>query len=58
MFYREHNISLCIMVVQVVDVFAEVTKLESFLSQNQRTQRKSLNFENWCSEEVSKSAKI
>ena len=46
------------MVVQVVDVFAEGTKLESFLSQNQHTQRKSLNFEDWCSEEVSKSAKI
>ena len=34
------------------------TKLERFLSENQRTQRKSLNFENWCNVEVSKSALI
>ena len=33
-------------------------KLESFLPKNQHTQRKLLNFENWCSGEVSKSAKI
>ena len=35
-----------------------VTKLESFLPKNQHTQRKLLNSENWCSGEVSKSAKI
>ena len=34
------------------------TKLERFLPKDQYTQRKLLNFENWCSEEVSKSAKI
>ena len=34
------------------------TKLETFLPKNQYTQRKLLNFENWCSGEVSKSAKI
>ena len=35
-----------------------ITKLERLLPKNQHTQRKLLNFENWCSEEVSKSAKI
>ena len=34
------------------------TKLERFLPQNQHTKRKLLNFENWCSGEVSKSDKI
>ena len=36
------------------------TKLERFLpkNQNQHTQRKLLNFENWVNGEVSKSAKI
>ena len=34
------------------------TKLEIFLPKNQRTQGKLTNFENWCSREVSKSAKI
>ena len=29
------------------------TKLERFLLENQHTQRKSLNFENWCSDELS-----
>ena len=33
------------------------TKLERFLPKNQHTQRKLLNFENWVSGEVSKSAK-
>ena len=30
------------------------TKLERFLPKNQHTQRKLLNFENWCSVELSK----
>ena len=34
------------------------TKLARFLPKNQHTQRKLLNFENWCNGEVSKSAKI
>ena len=34
------------------------TKLERFLPKNQHTERKLLNFENWCSGEMSKSAKI
>ena len=34
------------------------TKLESFLPKNQHTQRKLLNFENWVTGKVSKSAKI
>ena len=33
------------------------TKVEKFLPKNQHTQRKLLNFENWVSGEVSKSAK-
>ena len=33
------------------------TKLKRFLPKNQHTQRKLLNFENWVSGEVSKSAK-
>ena len=33
-------------------------KLERFLPQNQHTQRKLLNFENWVNGEVSKSATI
>ena len=32
--------------------------LKRFLPNNQHTQRKLLNFENWCSGEASKSAKI
>ena len=32
----------------------EGTKLERFLPKNQHTQRKSLNFENWCNGDVSK----
>ena len=34
------------------------TKLERFLPNNEHTQRKLLNFENWVNGEVSKSAKI
>ena len=34
------------------------TKLERFLLANQHTQRKLLNFENWCNGEVSKSTTI
>ena len=30
------------------------TKLEIFLHKNQHIQRKLLNFENWCSDELSK----
>ena len=30
------------------------TKLERFLPKNQHTQRKSLNFDNWCNGEASK----
>ena len=35
-----------------------VYNLHRFLHKNQHTQNKSLTFENWCSAEVSKSAKI
>ena len=34
------------------------TKLERFLPKNQHTQRKLLNFENWCNGEATKSAKF
>ena len=34
------------------------TKLEKLLSKNKHTQRKILNYANWCNGEVSKSAKI
>ena len=37
---------------------SEDTKLERFLPTNQHNQKKLLNFENWCSGEVSKNAKI
>jgi hypothetical protein len=33
---------------------AGCTKFEGFLPMNQQTQRKLLNFENWCSGELSK----
>ena len=38
--------------------FTGDTRLERFLPNNQHTQRKLLNFENWVNVEVSKSAKI
>ena len=46
------------MVIRVVKFSSGGTKLERFLPNNQHTQRKLLNFENWYSEEVSKSDKI
>ena len=46
------------MVIGVDEFSSEGTKLEIFLHKNQHTQRKLLNFENWCNGEVSKSAKI
>ena len=51
-------ITRTIMVVLVVEFSCGDTKLEIFLPKHQHTQRKLLNFENWCIEEVSKSAKI
>ena len=50
--------SVCTIVVQVVDFSSRGTKLERFLPKTQHTQGKSLNFENWCNREVSKSALI
>ena len=46
------------LIEQVVEFQAWCTKLERFLHKNQHTQRKLLNFENWCSGEVSKSTKL
>ena len=48
-------------VIRVVDFSSRGYKLEKFLHKIQHTQRKLLNFENWCSVdcvEVSKSAKV
>ena len=39
-------------------VFKGDIKLERFLTENQHTQRKLLNFKNWCNGEVSKKAKV
>ena len=44
------------MAIRVVKFSNGGTKLERFLPKYQHTQRKSLNFENWVSGEVSKSA--
>ena len=46
------------MAIRVVEFSCGGTKLEGFLPMNQYTQRKGLNFEDWCNGEVSKSAKI
>ena len=50
--------SVYTMVIRIFEFSCGGTKLERFLPKNQRTQRKSLNFENWCNEEASKSALI
>ena len=42
------------MVMRVVEFSSGVRKLVRFLPKNQYTQRKLLNFENWCSGELSK----
>ena len=42
------------MKIRVVEFSSRGTKLERFLPKNKHTQRKLLNFENWCSGEVSK----
>ena len=52
-----HNVSLCstpTMVIRVVEFSIGGTKLERFLPKNRHTQRKLLNFENWCNGEVPK----
>ena len=47
------------MAIRVVEFSSgEDTKLERFLPKNEHTQRKLLNFENWCNGEVSKRALI
>ena len=66
MLHKQIGTQLCVhssqlwpgnMVIRVVK-FSSFLKLERFSSKNQHTQKKLLNFENWCSGEVSKSAKI
>ena len=42
------------MVIRVVEFSSRGTKLERFSYKNQHTRRKLLNFENWCSGEMSK----
>jgi hypothetical protein len=39
---------MCVMVLRVVEFSSRGAKLEIFLPKNQHTQRKLLNFENWC----------
>ena len=46
---------LTFMAIWVVEFSRGDTKLERVLPKNQHTQRKLLNFENWCNGEVSKS---
>ena len=46
------------MAIRVVEFSCGGTKLERFLLQNQHTQRKLLNFENWVNGEVSKMPKF
>jgi hypothetical protein len=46
--------SLNSLTVQVVEFSSRGTKSERFLSKNQHTERKLLNFENWVDGEVSK----
>ena len=41
------------MVVWVVEFSSGGIKLEIFLPKNQPAQRKSLNYENWCSDKLS-----
>ena len=43
-----------LMVTRVVEFSSGGYKLEIFLPKNQHTQRKLLNFDNWCSGELSK----
>ena len=45
-------------VTRVVKFSSAGYKIGKKMPKNQRTQRKLLNFENWCNGEVSKSAKI
>mgnify|MGYP006888599605 CR=1 FL=1 len=45
---------LLFMAMQAIEFSKGDTKLERFLLNNQHTQRKLLNFENWVSGEVSK----
>ena len=47
-----------LMAIRVVEFSSGGTKLEIFLPKNQHTQRKLLNFENWCNVKVSKSPLI
>ena len=46
------------MVILVFESSSGGTKLEILLPKNQHTQRKLLNFANWCNGVASKSAKI
>ena len=57
-FVQVPKLFVLVMAVGVVGFLKEITKLERFLHKNQHTQRKCLNFENWCNGEVSKSALI
>ena len=45
---NQMQLEASIMVIRVVEFSSRGTKFERFLPKNQHTQRKSLNFENWC----------
>ena len=44
---------MCVMAIGVVEFSNGGTKLERLLPKNQHTQRKLVNFENWCSGKLS-----
>ena len=58
LYFEARGFRVSVMAIKNVEFSSGGTKLERFLPKNQHTQRKLLNFENWCSWEVSKSAKI
>ena len=53
-----YNFQPTLMVVRVVEFSSWGYKIWKIFAKNQHTQKKLLNFENWCNGEVSKSAKI
>ena len=56
--FSSSNVSVFSMAILLWSFQTGYTKLERFLHKNQHTHRKLLNFENWYTGELSKSAKI
>jgi hypothetical protein len=52
--YLKALLYMMIMVIRVVEFSSGGTKLEKHFPKDQQTQRKILNFENWCNGKVSK----